>query len=363
VITRLEVKDFQKHKHLRVKLSPTVTTIVGPTDAGKSALIRALQWVALGTGLRESSFVRRGASSAEVEVRAGGKVVRRSKGKGLNTYHVGGKKLAAFGAKAPDEVTSLLRLSDLNFQSQHDPVLWFSEAPGQVSRQLNKIVDLGVIDSTLKSVVDMTRHSRTEEKVVEGRIEKLKKTVVNLKPAERAEEDYRRLECLQESLLGVQTEWESLGALLETLARSGRRVSQLKRATADLAASLAAGEEWREALHSLRQLRKVSRDTLRLAKLTGATLPPFLPLQGAAARLRKTAQDRATLEELVTSAGKFFWDVEHNELQLTLQRAELEKEFRTCPLCDQKIPSSLSVSVTSTSPSSPPSPVTRKRRG
>ena len=45
MIQSLALKNFQSHKDTLIKFDPGVNVIVGSTDSGKSAIIRALRWL------------------------------------------------------------------------------------------------------------------------------------------------------------------------------------------------------------------------------------------------------------------------------------------------------------------------------
>ena len=64
------------------------------------------------------------------------------RGTGVNTYGVEGKTYEAFGNDVPPAVSKLLGLAEVNFQGQHDAAFWFGLSPGQLAKELNKIVDL-----------------------------------------------------------------------------------------------------------------------------------------------------------------------------------------------------------------------------
>lgn len=44
-IKKLVVDNFQSHEHTEVEFGPGLNVIVGPSDHGKSALVRALRWL------------------------------------------------------------------------------------------------------------------------------------------------------------------------------------------------------------------------------------------------------------------------------------------------------------------------------
>lgn len=55
---KLRIQNFQAHKDTTIEFD-CITTIVGPSDIGKSAVLRALKWVAKNEP-KGTSFVRDG---------------------------------------------------------------------------------------------------------------------------------------------------------------------------------------------------------------------------------------------------------------------------------------------------------------
>jgi len=58
-ISKIEIENFQCHKHFEYDLSPQINAIVGPSDRGKTAIIRAIKWCLYnkpkGTQIRRNS--------------------------------------------------------------------------------------------------------------------------------------------------------------------------------------------------------------------------------------------------------------------------------------------------------------------
>jgi exonuclease SbcC len=44
-IKKLSLRNFQSHRETDLEFSPGLNIIVGPSDQGKSAIIRALRWL------------------------------------------------------------------------------------------------------------------------------------------------------------------------------------------------------------------------------------------------------------------------------------------------------------------------------
>ena len=145
---RLRLQNFQGHHRLDVQLDQPITTIVGASDRGKSAVLRALRLLCLNQP-GGTACVRHGAKAAAVRLEVDDTTITRVKGTGTNTYSRDGQEYKAFGAGVPDPVADVLNVAAENFQQQHDAPYWFSDTAGQVARNLNAVVDLEVMDTAL----------------------------------------------------------------------------------------------------------------------------------------------------------------------------------------------------------------------
>ena len=175
MIEKLTIDGFQAHQDLELVFDSGVNTIVGPSDAGKSSVLRALRWVALNEPSGDA-FIRWGAEKAEVKVKVDGDFIVRTRGAGCNSYDLNTREFKAFGGTVPSEVSKLLGVSELNFQGQYDSPFWLGDAAGQVSRDLNKVVGLEIIDKVLSKLASLTKKRVTEVEVIETRLELARQT-------------------------------------------------------------------------------------------------------------------------------------------------------------------------------------------
>lgn len=194
MLNKLKLYNFQAHRKLILEFDPRITTIKGPSDVGKSAILRALRWLAL-NDIGGDDFISWGEKEAvvilEFDRKGPGrdipfKVVRR---KGTeNVYKLDGEIYKAFGAgKVPDNIEEALALNEINFQRQHDKPFWLDETAGEVSRQLNRVIDLSVIDTAMANAGKMVRTARERVVVSEDRLAERKLKL------EHAEKGTRRI--------------------------------------------------------------------------------------------------------------------------------------------------------------------------
>ena len=142
MLTKIELTDFQCHEHLSLDLGK-ITTLVGPSDSGKSAIIRALDWAVYNNG-RTAQLIRRGAKAASVTITVDDHIVTRTTKK--NAYIVDGTELSSIGRSQPADVPNIFRMGEDNIQRQHEYLFWFSASGSELTRNFNRVVDLSKLD-------------------------------------------------------------------------------------------------------------------------------------------------------------------------------------------------------------------------
>lgn len=228
MLTRLTIENFQAHRELTVELDPKLTVLTGPSDVGKSAIIRALTWVVLGEPDGDS-FIRHGAKQARVRLTVGKRVILRERGKGANRYELDRDEFKAFGKDVPPEVRELLQMTELNFQLQHDSPFWFSESSGEVSRQINAIVNLGAIDAVQAEVSRRVRESRNNVEVATQKLRDSKAELERLAAFGPVDAALRLVEEKESVLAAVATKRSDLALELAALVEAGNTLSTIRR--------------------------------------------------------------------------------------------------------------------------------------
>jgi len=171
MIKTISIENFQSHRKTELDLSNGVNVIVGVSDSGKSAIIRALKWLVfnrpLGAGFRSSW----GGETTVVVETENGKFTHTRNDDGAS-YELNEDYLTAIGTDVPESVSNLLKLTDLNFQGQVDPHFLLSSTAGEAATQLNKAANLQLIDLGVKNLksgasdLDRTKKAITSE--IEG---------------------------------------------------------------------------------------------------------------------------------------------------------------------------------------------------
>jgi hypothetical protein len=141
-----------------------------------------------------ASFKHHDEAFVSVSVQCEGDTIKRSRGK-KNLYFLNGEEYAAFGKDVPDEIAKVAAVGELNFQGQMDtPGFWFSLSPSDLARELNKVVDLSIVDRVLASLSKSLRDERAEQRVTERRLNEAEQSVASLEWVEEAEKDLQALQ-------------------------------------------------------------------------------------------------------------------------------------------------------------------------
>ena len=215
-IREISLKNFQSHERTLFELSPGINVIAGQSDSGKTAVIRALKWLAFNRP-RGGGFCSHWASDkdetiAEVILDTGVPVAIVRK-KGSNRYYlggIGGEGFKALGTEIPDEIKESLNLSEINFQSQMDPPFLVSETSGEVSRHFNSIAHLDDIDRGTTNVNRRISQIRHSVESGEERVKELEKDYESYSFLDGMEEEFEKVENLQKESRSIRENYGSI---------------------------------------------------------------------------------------------------------------------------------------------------------
>ena len=205
MIESITLMNFQSHEKTEVEFSSGLNVIVGSSDSGKTAVLRAFRLVsenrpsgdamvshwAKDTSGKRTKFLE----EMHVMLCVDGKWITRRKGK-ENCYFLDDQKYEALGGKIPEDIGSLLNLDELSVQQQHDGVFLLSDSSGEVARKLNRVVNLDKIDVAMKFIDSKKRSTNQQIVGLKTDIESLEESVEGyswISGAEKAVDQYERI--------------------------------------------------------------------------------------------------------------------------------------------------------------------------
>lgn len=215
MITLLKIRNFQSHHKSILKFHHGVNAIIGNTDSGKTAIFRAFNWLT-GNSFTKVNFRSYwgGRTSVKIVTSENNTIVR-STGKKGNSYSINGTLLKAFGKTIPVEVTDILNIKDINYQSQHSPPFMLSNTAGEVARMLNKFANIDIVDSSQLNATRSVRYINDSITELKEQISIHKEKLLKFNFIPGLEKDVSILEDLDSKLQQLEKEKIYLSRLIQ----------------------------------------------------------------------------------------------------------------------------------------------------
>jgi DNA repair protein SbcC/Rad50 len=345
MLTSLHLQNFQSHKDAHLEFAPGVNAIVGESDSGKTAILRALRWLTWnrpgGDDIRSSW-----GGDTRTQLIIGDDIIEREKGK-ENLYLLDGLAFKAFGTDVPEEIQKALNINEINFQQQLDRPFLLDDSPGAVAGHFNKIAHLDSIDRVSQLVQKWTRQLVQDITSNEKRIKEYEEALIQYENISDMEKEVINAETLSDQLNTKVDQCRQLNDLLMRLSRIEEEIekkSELLPLEPLLDSAIALQQECMKkdkdcsALHSLIQkLQRAESDLGRQMKVTEAG-----PAVDEAMQMWKNISlmnaRRGEFELLLTKIKNTLYRLEGAEV-LTKEAQQTFDRYMpsTCPLCGQEI--------------------------
>jgi DNA repair protein SbcC/Rad50 len=208
MINSLTIQNFQSHKETKLEFDNGINIIIGQSDSGKSAVLRALNWV-INNKPSGEAFRSNWGGDTEVKLKIQihddyFQTPTRKKTNTKNTYSIvdpnGVTGFSSFGQDVPEEIKQLLNFSPLNMSGQFDSPFLLDMSGGEVARYLNKIVHLDVIDKSLSNIGKVLTKEKTDLKYKDGEFKEAESKMLEFDWIDEAEGKLATLEGFQVSI-------------------------------------------------------------------------------------------------------------------------------------------------------------------
>ncbi|MCX7885386.1 MAG: AAA family ATPase [Caloramator sp.] len=166
-IKSIEIINFQSHKNTKIILNEGYNVISGPSDSGKSAIIRALKWV-LYNEPKGADFITQGENSCKVSITfSDNTTIIRERIKNRNIYKLINSKgeeiiFEGFKNDIPKEILSAHGINkvyididspeSINLASQLEGPFLLDKTGSIKAKAIGKLVGVHIIDEALKEL-------------------------------------------------------------------------------------------------------------------------------------------------------------------------------------------------------------------
>lgn len=215
-LKRVILKNFQSHKNSTIEFDEGLNIIVGPSDSGKSAIIRGIKWALYNDPLGDY-FIREGETEASVTLEFSNNIkIKRLRSKSRNAYmlyNLEGDEIVfeGFGSKVPEEIVEILSIkkipldsnetNTINLSEQLEGAFLLSESGSVRASVIGRLVGVNLIDDALKDTLKDVRNISINRKIITENIETIKKELTTYDYLDKLKENIKELDRLKYFIL------------------------------------------------------------------------------------------------------------------------------------------------------------------
>lgn len=214
-LKKINLKNFQSHKDTNIELDKGLNIIVGPSDTGKTAIIRGIKWV-LYNEPSGDYFIREGETEASVTLEfSNGVKVKRLRTRSKNAYilyNTEGEEIVfeGFGTKVPQEIIDFISINkipldssesnSINLGEQLEGAFLLSEKGSTRASAIGRLIGVNIIDDALKETLRDVRNSNIKKKSINKNIVKTQNELETFDYLDGLQENVRKLDTIKEIL-------------------------------------------------------------------------------------------------------------------------------------------------------------------
>ena len=215
MIKSVQIKNFQSHKNSKLEFDKGVNVIVGSSDSGKTAIIRAMR-LALFNSPAGDAFRSHWGGTTSVKIETDTSTIKRIKGT-KNLYKLNDTKFAAFGVNVPDTIKDVLNVSEINLKQQFENHFLLDDSSGAVAKFFNGIAHFGKIDTSLQFINSKVTAINSRIKHNEEDIKEKEKELLKYKGLKKLEYKVVEIETFENDIKVGYEDVDDLDALIAQL--------------------------------------------------------------------------------------------------------------------------------------------------
>ena len=347
MIKSVSIQNFQSHARTELNFHEGVNVIVGTTDGGKTAIIRALRWLIWNRPSGDALRSRwGGATNVQLETEEG--VITRSKDK-IDKYTLRLKgqediEFKAIGTSVPTEIQRVLNISEINLQNQHDATFLLSDTPGAVATHFNKVARLDRIDTATSAINGWIRGLKSDVSHLETDIATEKAKLPQFENLEKFEIEIEALEQMEGKAVTMRSRYSTLEKDIVRITNLEKEIETLTPLLGleKLVTSVLDDITKRDQLQTqVDELQTVIDDLEELnekeeaAKELMPLEPLVLSLLDKYKQLRELKKTKSQLQYLLNQVNLVDDDIVTTGNNVTKLETKFHKEMPDiCPLCD-----------------------------
>ncbi len=222
MLNKIKIENFQSHENTEIDLSSGVNIIHGLSQAGKTAIFRALNWVFFNrpSGFHfHSSFATK--PYTKVSLLFDNARISFQKTEKTATYFLetkdGYKEFSVVGTSVPEEIQRVLNISEINIANQLDNPFFILNSPGEIGRIFNSITNSEKADEFVSTLTSFINRRKTYISTLETQANELQQQVDAIAKIEKFDKDFKRYSFLQEKEYSLNNDIQKIKEKMKLL--------------------------------------------------------------------------------------------------------------------------------------------------
>lgn len=347
MIKQLNIENFQSHKDTTLEFDKGVNVIIGKSDSGKTAIIRALKKVIKNKPGGDAFRSHWGGETKIKLTLDDDQHVMWAKDKGSAKYVYNNTTFTAFGQDVPEEIEKVLNFKEVNLQSQFDQPFLIMETPGTVAQHFNQVAHLEKIDQSVKFIRSEIRQINSNISHEEARNTELTEELKLYDDLDKFEIELEVLEETENNRNTLNKKVNELNALIETIQTLQKEIdknNEIIKAETKINEILKLYENRKTILKRFNELSDLSDNIYKIneeiASMT-LLLSSETKIDSLLTSIAKRDNLTKNYQELSQHIMKIK-DLDNALVDINLEIQDLEETFHKempdqCPLCGQKI--------------------------
>ena len=212
LIKQLELLNFQSHKKTVIQFSKYLNAIIGSSRAGKSAILRSI-FQTFNNEIKWEHCRRWDTDKTSIKITGDDHTIVRVNGDGVNSLTVDGHKEDFIGSSTPEHLAKITNIASHNFQRQDELFFMINMKPGLLSKAMNDVSGLSIIDNTIKEAAQRIRDTQAEIRVNNIRLTNIKMEIDDMEFITTADQEYSVIEDLMEEVSVYKRKYAELSNL------------------------------------------------------------------------------------------------------------------------------------------------------
>lgn len=355
MIKSLDILNFQAHKESHLDFVPGVNVITGQSDAGKTSIMRSMQWTITNrpTGDAFKNWSASPKDDIAVEIVLDNASIALTRENGKNTYLLTkngeDQSFSAIKTDVPEEIKQTLNLPEGNIQTQHQSYFLLQDSPGEVARKLNELIGLDIIDTMFKNINSKIREATgqiTLFKSERDRIEKELEKFSNLDKIEKLITSIEKNEAIASGITSALNDLTKSAATLMYIKTERQRESDfltLESPMNDLSAKIKKFLELQNKRLVLTSYLTTLKDIADMREEDKAWIdlePYYNVIQAKIQTLKETKERKQKISSsyVVLANIRKSRQMETNKMEaFQISYTDLLLETKICPTCGTKI--------------------------